>query len=113
MQKFLLFCVSFMTLPALAHPITSPFYLPDSGHVLTETSAVFNKNKIKTNTTARTYHQGLAQQMVLGLGGGLAAQLQGDGHSRRLRERRQDHSHLRGLRKLFHNGLHTAFGTQL
>ena len=78
MQKFLLCCVSFMTLPALAHPITSPFYLPDSGHVLTQTSAVFNKNKIKTNTSTRTYHQGLAQQMVLGLGGGLAAQLQGD-----------------------------------
>ena len=28
-----------------------------------------------------------------------AAQLQGDCHSRHLRERRQDHSHLRGLRK--------------
>ena len=68
--------VSFLTLPALASEITSPFYLPEARHVLSQTQAAFSKSK-KT-PAMRTYHRFLEEDITLGLGSGLSAMFSGD-----------------------------------
>ena len=87
MKTFVSFLMVTMAIPALATPITSPFYMPQAGHVLSQTTAQYTKNKIKNNTSMRLYRRNLTEEMTLGLGGGMAMLLNGD-----LNWTRQKHS---------------------
>ncbi len=78
MKKILLLASAFLSIPAAAHEITSPFYLPEMGHVLSQTSALYSKNKITTSPTTRTYRTTIVEELTLGLGAGLAALMNGD-----------------------------------
>ena len=69
---------AFMALPAFAAEITSPFYLPNAGHDLSQTSLQYTKDKIKASPSIRTYRQNLNEQITLGLGAGIAALLEGN-----------------------------------
>lgn len=79
MKKRLLFISALMmALPALSAEISSPFYQPELGHILSKTSAFYTKNKIKAHPTARLYRRDLNQEITLGLGAGLAALFEGN-----------------------------------
>ena len=80
MKLWMIPVVCLLTLPSMAAEITSPFYLPEAGHVWGKTEAVFIKDKIKDKKTVRFYDQGVGQKLSLGLGGGLAALVEGNMH---------------------------------
>ncbi len=68
--------LSFLALPVMANEITSPFYLPELGHVQSKTTGHYAKNKRKT--MPRMYQRTLGQELAVGLGGGFAALVAGD-----------------------------------
>ena len=70
--------ISLLTVPVLASEITSPFYLPQTGHFLTKTDATYNKDKFKVDTTSRRYQRTLGEKIMLGIGGGMAVLIGGD-----------------------------------
>ena len=78
MKTILSGVIVLMALPAFATPITSPFYLPQGGHVVSQTVADYTKNKAKETPSVRTYRKKLGQRFTLGLGAGLAALLEGE-----------------------------------
>ena len=78
-MKFLTFsCISLLAFSASATEITSPFYLPEMGHVLNQTNAHYTKNKMKANPTIHTYQRSVNDELTIGLGTGLAALINGD-----------------------------------
>ena len=77
-KTFLTASLLLTCLPAMATPISSPFYQPTMGHFLSKTSASYTKNKIKTTPTTRSYHRSLGEEVTLGLGSGFAALIAGD-----------------------------------
>lgn len=78
MKTLVPFFMGMIALPALATPITSPFYLPQAGHVLSQTTAQYTKNKIKNNASMRLYRRNLSEEITLGLGAGMALLINGD-----------------------------------
>ena len=68
---------SLVAVPAFAQEITSPFYLPEMGHILNQTSFDYTKKK-RTPLTTRLNQQTLSDKVTVGLGAGLAATLEGD-----------------------------------
>ena len=78
MKFFNVITLSLLAFPALAEEITSPFYLPEMGHILNQTGFTYIKKKRTTRPTTRLYQRTLSDQITLGLGAGLAAVLEGD-----------------------------------
>ena len=68
--------LSFLALPAMATEITSPFYMPELGHVQSKTMGQYSKSK--RQTMPNKYQRQLLQEMTSGLGGGIAALAAGD-----------------------------------
>ena len=66
------------SLPVGAHEITSPFYLPEAGHFLTTTKAVYDKNKQTLSPTMRKYRKNVSEEITAGLGRGFAALFSGE-----------------------------------
>ena len=69
---------SLLSFSAMATEITSPFYLPDLGKVLSTTQAQYTKNKQTLSPTLRQYKRQVNQQIMLGLGGGFATLFEGN-----------------------------------
>ena len=65
-------------LPVWAHEITSPFYLPEAGHFLTQTKGVYDKNKWTLSPTMRKYRCSISEEVIAGLGMGVAALFSGE-----------------------------------
>ena len=78
MKKWMSAFITLTTLPALATEISSPFYQPSMGHIVSQTSALYTKHKIKGTPTTRTYRRDLGERITLGLGAGLAALIEGN-----------------------------------
>ena len=76
MKLLTLLTLSFLTAPALASEITSPFYIPSTGHVLSQTQTSFSK--MKQTPGKRTYHRLLDEEISLGLGAHFSAILSGN-----------------------------------
>lgn len=70
--------ISLLAVPAVAQEITSPFYVPEAGHILSQTTASFTKDKLKSDPTGRTYHRQLGEDLTLGLGAGFSALVSGE-----------------------------------
>ena len=70
MKILMTYFLSFLVLPVMASEITSPFYLPELGHIQSETLGQYSKNKRKT--MPYNYWRGLGQKITLGLGSGFA-----------------------------------------
>ena len=68
--------LSFLALPVMATEVTSPFYLPELGHVQSKTNGQYTKNKRKT--MPNRYQRQLAQEITIGLGAGIATLAAGD-----------------------------------
>ena len=78
MKKRIILLTAMMACPALAMEITSPFYQPQAGHILSKTGAFYTKNKMKDRPSVRIYRRDLNEEITLGLGAGLAALMEGD-----------------------------------
>ncbi len=68
----------FLSVPVLAHEITSPFYQPAFGDFLSETRADYTKRKVQNKPTQKYYRRALTESISVGLGKGWAALVQGD-----------------------------------
>ena len=77
-KTFFAGCVLLFCVPVSATEITSPFYLPNAGHLLNQTRGNYTKNKIKTTPLTRTYHRALNNELTVGLGAGFAALVSGE-----------------------------------
>ena len=76
-MKSLIFTAAFLcATTALASEITSPFYLPQTGHFLAQTQGQFSKTK--QTPGIRTYRRLFNEDLTIGLGAGLAAQIIGN-----------------------------------
>ena len=67
-----------LSVPVFASEITSPFYVPQLGHVLTKTSADYEKGKRTMKPTTRTYRRSVNEEITIGLGAGMAGVISGD-----------------------------------
>ena len=77
-QKILSIGCLLLAFPSFAQEITSPFYQPELGHILTKTEGLFQKNKWKRTPTQKQYLRELTQDLVVGLGAGFSAQISGE-----------------------------------
>ena len=78
MKKLSVALLLLTALPAGAHEITSPFYVPKAGHFLSTTAAQYDKNKRTLSPTVRQYRRSVSEEITAGLGMGVAAILGGE-----------------------------------
>ncbi len=78
LKTFLSCCVILTSFSAFATEMTSPFYLPQAGHLLIQTGTTYTKNKIKTAPSTRTYRRALNEEITVGLSNNIALLLGGD-----------------------------------
>lgn len=78
MKKLSFMMMLLAAIPVWAHEITSPFYVPEAGHFLTKTTAVYDKNKRTLSPMVRQYRRSVSEEVTAGLGMGVAALLGGE-----------------------------------